>query len=102
EALMKLADGVKLGTLNHPDSSPTEDETFIRDVLVTRVTGGRKRKRQPGELAAIKERWFDPANGLRRVMECTLEDIRYLIYRKDGSRVSKSAVRKWCVEGGSM
>lgn len=99
EAFMRLAEGVKLGTLNGPDSTPVEDEAFIRDNLVARYVThkkpGPKAKGRSGDCKQRRVRWAGPARRLYQ-QGWSLGAIQQHIFEQDGSSVAKATLSGWC------
>jgi hypothetical protein len=97
DPFMKLADGIQILTLNNPDSSPAEDDNFLRqlraDCRGTNV--GRPKKMPKGYLAARRARYWDlvmewAASGI------SLRKIAKMISEEEDWEISQNAIWKWC------
>jgi hypothetical protein len=100
ERFLKLAEGVRILTLNDPDASCPDDEAFLRkltaDVEGRRV--GRPRNKPKGSLADRRDRW-QPRVGRMHAKGMSYRKIAIEISRIEGSPVSYGTVAKWDRDG---
>jgi hypothetical protein len=101
KALLELADGVELLTLNDPDASPPEDENFLRELVaeVKRRPVGRPRKKEPGHMKDRSKRWKKRAK-LMHEEGMSYREIADHIYEVDGIPITHGTIWNWVAGAG--
>ncbi len=96
EKLLELAGGVEIVTLDDPDSTPPQDEAFLRQL--TAEASGRKVGRPPnkpaGYAAERREHFLNLAVELH-TKGWSLRAIAEKVSRESGYRISHVAIRNW-------
>jgi hypothetical protein len=96
QQFMQMARRVTLATLNDPDATCPDDESFLRQI-VSNVTGnkiGRPLKKHPGWTKERKKTYLQLARQLRRE-GFSFSEIALEISFASGRRLTQSGVARW-------